>query len=749
MDPARALIQKEFPRLDAELEEYLVSMLNSEDFEWDDFIASGSSLVSGALNWEQERAEQSCSRLLEQLGKEHKSAKADSAPRSLVKNNALLEADESKKLSEVSKPTAVSKSREARDKKKKRKEAKKNRGEASAPEKNQPQTQSFLASRETGSIEENVDSTNTRYKVDEQFRLNSKHVMMRGVCISFGDVDILVNSPLKFEHGHKYGLVGRNGVGKTTLLRHMAEGKIHQFPPRVRTLLVEQEATSDDRSILEVVMTSDQHQAQLQKRLADLELNPAENAAEISDIYQELEIMESDSAEARASSILKGLGFTAEMQQRPTSALSGGQRMRVSLACALFAKPDLLLLDEPTNHLDLNAALWLQEWIKKFENTVVIVSHDRYFLNAVITDIVYFNNKRLEYQQGDYDSFAHRRQERMNQQKHDLMEEEKKKKKIKESIENYKQNMRSKDSHAAMPMVKAKKSELERIELQQMFRVKKVPWRTFWNVGWKDGFGEFLTRAEEEEKEYRFRFPEPVGNLNIAMSQKNNTVPILQLSGVTFGYVADKPLFTNINLEVNLNSRICLVGPNGVGKSSLLGCLLGTITPTRGEVYRHRNLKIGYFNQHVIEQLDPTLTPMEHMQKLHPQENDQILRGHLGAFALGGKLAVQKMSTLSGGQKTRVALATLTWDRPHILVLDEPSNHLDYGSIDALIAALNEFAGGVIVVSHDQHLLSGLLEVDEDEEDGKDRRMYVISKGKIVRYEGTFDDYVDSITPKL
>eukprot|EP01119_Soliformovum_irregulare_P022645 TRINITY_DN7799_c0_g1_i3.p1 TRINITY_DN7799_c0_g1~~TRINITY_DN7799_c0_g1_i3.p1 ORF type:complete len:513 (-),score=156.15 TRINITY_DN7799_c0_g1_i3:44-1582(-) len=510
----------------------------------------------------------------------------------------------------------------------------------------------------------------------------------------------------------------------------MATGKISGFPPRIRVLHVEQEASSiSSMSILDTVLKSDQGAESLKDRLSQLEESPEENSEEIFELYNELDLLDDASvSQQKATSILVGLGFKKkDVSTKTTSELSGGWRMKVALACALFSKPDLLLLDEPTNHLDLKSVLWLGRWIRDFDGTAIIVSHDRAFLNQIVTDVLYFNNKKLHVQSGDFDAFQKRKDERITWQKNEAEKEDKEKARLKNSIEKYKQKSRGKDGRAAMPMVGAMNSKLRKMD--DHHKIVKASWRTIWNNGWKWGFDMFVVEAEEgNEREFRFQFPDP---------DHVTDGPLLQMSDVTAGY-EKKTLFRGVNLDVRMNSRIVILGPNGIGKSTLFKTIAGTLEPKSGEIYRHRNLKIGFFDQHDVDHLPSDGTPLSLMRSHFPQESEDTLRGHLGSFGMG-KLAVKQIKSLSGGQKARVVLAKITWDRPHILLLDEPSNHLDFQSVDALIKGIQNFSGGVVMASHDQHFITGFSD---------QKILMTIFDEKLQEYEGTFEDYVDEMSPE-
>lgn len=402
--------------------------------------------------------------------------------------------------------------------------------------------------------------------------------------------------------------------------------------------------------------------------------------------------MESDKAEARAASILYGLGFSTEAQQQPTNSFSGGWRMRLSLARALFCQPDLLLLDEPSNMLDVPSIAYLSEYLKTYPNTILTVSHDRAFLNEVATDIIYQHNERLDYYRGqDFDSFYTTKEERRKNAQREYDNQMAYRKHLQEFIDKYRYNA-------------AKSQEAQ----SRIKKLEKLP----------------VLEPPEQDKTVDFKFPEC----------DKLSPPIIQLQDVFFGYNENNLLLRDVNLDVQMDSRIALVGANGCGKTTLLKIMMEQLRPTKGFVSRNPRLRIGYFTQHHVDSMDLTTSAVDWMSNSFPGKTDEEYRRHLGSFGITGTLGLQKMQLLSGGQKSRVAFAALCLNNPHILVLDEPSNHLDTTGLDALVDALKNFNGGVLMVSHDISVIDSVC-----------KEIWVSEEGTVKRFEGSIYGYRDYI----
>jgi len=379
-----------------------------------------------------------------------------------------------------------------------------------------------------------------------------------------------------------------------------------------------------------------------------------------------------DSAVARATNIVTGLGFTKEMREKKTEDLSGGWRCRVALACALFVAPDLLMLDEPTNHLDFPGVTWLENYLKNYKKTAVVVSHDKTFLNNVVSDIVHIEGKKLHYYKGNYKSFERVRAENRRAAQKAFEAQQMKMKKMKEFIARYKTD----ENQASL--VQSRMKELAKME--------------------REGLAEEV----KDEKELTFRFPEP--------SKLDHD--IARIIDMSFGYDPKKLVLKNVEFNVTMKDRVGVLGVNGCGKSTLLKLILEMHKPTSGKIEFNRHARVAYFTQHHMDLLDPKLTPVEFLQQKFPQDNIKTheARQHLGRFALSGDLQLQSIGLLSGGQKSRVSFAALTWEQPHVLIMDEPTNHLDIETIEALIQAIKAFNGGIIMVSHDQYFLESIAE---------------------------------------
>jgi ATP-binding cassette subfamily F protein 3 len=461
--------------------------------------------------------------------------------------------------------------------------------------------------------------------------------------------------------GHKVGLVGRNGTGKTTLFRLIRgelalEGGAIQVPLRARIGGVAQEVPSSGVSLLDTVLAADTERAAL---LAEAET--ATDPARIAEVQARLADIDAWSGEARASSILRGLGFEPDQQALPCSAFSGGWRMRVALAGVLFAQPDILLLDEPTNYLDLEGALWLESYIARYPHTVLIISHDRGLLNRAVTGILHLEDRKLTYYSGAYDTFAETRAARL----------------AVAEAENRKNQARRDHLQAFVDRFryKASKARQAQSRLKMIERLK------------------FATTPQEAALA-KFTFPEP----------EELSPPILTLEGVATGY-GGPPVLRRLSLRIDQDDRIALLGRNGEGKSTLSKLLAAKLQPTEGRLHRSSKLRIGYFAQHQVDELDIDETPLTHVARLRPGEHASKHRARLAGFGLMAEQAETRVARLSGGQKARLSLLLATIDAPHLLILDEPTNHLDIESREALVEALTDYTGAVILVSHDMHLL--------------------------------------------
>jgi ATP-binding cassette, subfamily F, member 3 len=486
--------------------------------------------------------------------------------------------------------------------------------------------------------------------------------------------------------GHKVGLVGRNGAGKTTLFRLIRgelalEGGTITLPQRARIGGVAQEVPSSETSLLDTVLAADTERAALMH-----EAETAHDPHRIAEIQARLSDIDAWSAEGRASSILKGLGFDPEQQLMPCSAFSGGWRMRVALAGVLFAQPDYLLLDEPTNYLDLEGALWLESYLQKYPHTVLIISHDRGLLNRAVQGILHLDNRKLTYWQGGYDQFARQMAERRAV----LQAEAKKVDARRAHLQSFVDRFKAKASKA----------------VQAQSRVKML---------------EKLTpiTAPEDAKKVVFTFPAP----------EELAPPIINLDGAAVGYGGPLVL-KKLNLRIDQDDRIALLGRNGEGKSTLSKLLAGKLQPAEGKMARSSKLRIGYFAQHQVDELHIDETPLQHIQRLRPNEAQPKLRARLAGFGLMAEQADTVVGRLSGGQKARLSLLLATIEAPHLLILDEPTNHLDIESREALVDALTEYAGAVILVSHDMHLLGLVAD-----------RLWLVKGGAVTPYTDDLEAY--------
>ncbi|KAJ9196812.1 hypothetical protein DTO166G4_650 [Paecilomyces variotii] len=544
----------------------------------------------------------------------------------------------------------------------------------------------------------------------------SKDIKVDGIDISIGGLRILTDTSLTLAYGHRYGLVGQNGIGKSTLLRALSRREV-AIPTHISILHVEQEIRGDDTPALQAVLDADvwrkhllQEQEKISKELAAIDeeraslADTSKDAAKLdhqreglditlSDIHTKLAEMESDKAESRAASILAGLGFSPERQQFATKTFSGGWRMRLALARALFCEPDLLLLDEPSNMLDVPSITFLSNYLQGYPSTVLVVSHDRAFLNEVATDIIHQHSERLDYYRGaNFDSFYATKEERRKTAKREYEKQMAERAHLQAFIDKFRYNA-------------AKSSEAQ----SRIKKLERMP----------------VLQPPESEYTVHFKFPEV----------EKLSPPIVQMSGVSFGYTPDRPLLKNVDLDVQLDSRIGIVGPNGAGKTTVLKLLIGQLQPSSGTISQNPRLRIGFFAQHHVDALDLTASAVGFMAKTYPGKTDEEYRRHLGAFGITGMTGLQRMELLSGGQKSRVAFACISLTNPHILVMDEPSNHLDIEAMDALSDALRNFQGGVLMVSHDVTLLQNVC-----------TSLWVCDKGTVEKFDGDVNAYKKKIT---
>lgn len=554
-------------------------------------------------------------------------------------------------------------------------------------------------------------------------RTKNKDIHLPNIDVNFGSNRLLSGATLSMAQGRRYGLIGRNGIGKSTLLRHMALREI-PIPNHVSILYVEQEVTGDDTPALQAVLKADVWREKLMDEeksitaelnaldeLATKEVNPAETnglaqgsladmntrqreirkeeiSGRLGEIQAKLIDMEAESGPARAASLLSGLGIMDKDQQRPTSSFSGGWRMRLALARALFCKPDLLMLDEPSNMLDLNAIAWLENYlVEQWTGTLLVVSHDRAFLDEVATDIIHMHSQRLDAYKGNFTQFNETREERRKNQQKEYEASMAKRAHLQAFIDRWRYNA----NRAAQAQSKIK--ELERMP---------------------------IIEAPEAEDVVKFRLPET----------DKLSPPLLRLDSVTFGYSSDKILLRDISFDVTQESRIAIVGPNGAGKSTLMKLLMGDLTPSKGDQQRNNKLRVGFFSQHHIDQLDLSVSPVAFLAAKFPGKTAEEYRGHLGAFGITGSTGLQQIATLSGGQKSRVAFAQLSLMNPHILLLDEPTNHLDVEGLDALMDAIEKWNGGVIAISHDQTFVNRVM-----------TELWVANDGTLKKWYGSVNDY--------
>ncbi|XP_057728605.1 ABC transporter F family member 1 [Arachis stenosperma] len=525
----------------------------------------------------------------------------------------------------------------------------------------------------------------------------SRDIRIESLSVTFHGHDLIVDSELELNYGRRYGLLGLNGCGKSTLLTAIGMREL-PIPEHMDIYHLAREIEASDMSALEAVISCDEERLRLEKEAEALASQDDGGGEALDRIYERLEALDASTAEKRAAEILFGLGFNKQMQAKKTRDFSGGWRMRIALARALFMNPTILLLDEPTNHLDLEACVWLEENLKKFERILVVVSHSQDFLNGVCTNIIHMQSKKLKLYTGNYDQYVQTRAELEENQMKQYKWEQDQIASMKEYIARF--------GHGSAKL--ARQAQSKEKTLAKMERGG-------------------LTEKVARDKVLVFRFVD-VGKL---------PPPVLQFVEVTFGYTPETLIYKNIDFGVDLDSRIALVGPNGAGKSTLLKLMTGELVPIDGMVRRHNHLRIAQYHQHLAEKLDMEMSALQYMIKEYPGNEEEKMRAAIGKFGLSGKAQVMPMKNLSDGQRSRVIFAWLAYRQPHLLLLDEPTNHLDIETIDSLAEALNEWDGGMVLVSHDFRLINQVA-----------HEIWVCADQCVTRWEGDIMDFKQHLKAK-
>ncbi|MFZ7135542.1 ABC transporter ATP-binding protein [Avibacterium avium] len=518
-------------------------------------------------------------------------------------------------------------------------------------------------------------------------------ILFTNLSLKRGQTTLLENANATINPKQKVGLVGKNGCGKSSLLALLkkeisAEGGEVSYPANWQLAWVNQETPALAISALDYVILGDRQYVALQQQLEQANQNNDGNA--IARIHEQLDTIDAWTIQARAAALLNGLGFSQEELSQPVSAFSGGWRMRLNLAQALLCPSDLLLLDEPTNHLDLDAVIWLERWLQQYQGTLVLISHDRDFLDPVVDKILHIENQKINEYTGDYSSFEKQRAEKLAQQTALYRQQQQKISHLQKYIDRFK--------------AKASKAKQAQSRVKALAKME-------------------LIAPAYVDNPFTFEFREPLALPN----------PLLSMEKVSAGYENNGQI-TEILKQIKLNlvpgSRIGLLGKNGAGKSTLIKLLAGEITALSGNIQLAKGVQLGYFAQHQLDTLRAEESALWHMQQLAPQQTEQQLRTYLGSFAFHGDKVNEPVATFSGGEKARLVLALIVWQRPNLLLLDEPTNHLDLDMRQALTEALVDYQGSLVIVSHDRHLLRNT--VDE---------FYLVHDGQVEEFKGDLDDY--------
>ena len=518
---------------------------------------------------------------------------------------------------------------------------------------------------------------------------------LNGITVRLGGRTILDRATAALPSYSRIGLIGRNGAGKSTLMKVMigsleADDGALEMPKGTRIGYIAQEAPAGDSTPFDTVLAADTERAALMAESEQEGLDPDRMA----EVHERLIAIDAYTAPARASRILVGLGFDEEMQARPLDSFSGGWKMRVALASLLFSQPDLLLLDEPSNHLDLEATLWLENFLKGYPAMMVVISHERDLLNNVVDHILHLDNGQVTLYAGGYDAFERQRAERAAQLAAAKAAQDAQRAKLQDYV--------------ARNSARASTAKQAQSRAKALARMQPIA-------------------AMAEDPTLSFDFPSP----------DELKPPLVTLDLASVGYTEGNPILQRLNLRIDPDDRIALLGRNGNGKTTLARLLAAQLTPMEGQMSASGKMRVGYFTQYQVEELDGDDTPLEHMTQQMKGATPGAVRAQLGRFGFSGAKATTKVGKLSGGERARLALALITRDAPHMLILDEPTNHLDVDAREALVQALNEYEGTVVLVSHDRHM----LELTAD-------RLVLVDGGTATEFSGTIEDYTDFILGK-
>ena len=531
-------------------------------------------------------------------------------------------------------------------------------------------------------------------------------IRFQQVSLTRGIKPLLENADLTLNPGEKIGLIGANGAGKSSLFA-LLRGELHadlgelDFPAKWRLAYVAQETPALDRPALEYAIDGDAHLRRLQAELTQLESVQGDGHADgtrIAELHAALADADAYTVRSRAEQLLTGLGFSPDQMQQPVASFSGGWRMRLNLAQALMCPSDLLLLDEPTNHLDLDAIIWLEDWLKRYPGTLIIISHDRDFLDGVVNVIVHIDDRKLKRYSGNYSSFEKQRAAQIALSQAAYEKQSRQRAHLQSFIDRFK--------------AKATKARQAQSRMKMLAKMEELA----------------PLRAAAE---FSFEFREPLSAPN----------PLLVMEDVVAGYRVevpetqekiDKAIVSGINFSLQSGQRIGLLGVNGAGKSTLVKTIAGELQPLSGATRLGKGLSIGYFAQHQVEMLRHDESPLWHLSRIAPTTREQELRNFLGGFNFGGDMVTSKIAPFSGGEKARLALALIVWQRPNLLLLDEPTNHLDLETREALTMALAQFEGTLVLVSHDRHLLRATTD-----------QFLIVADGKLQPFDGDLEDYRD------